>query len=282
MTTRSMTRLSAGAALVTGIGMLGVATALPAQAETTLTYTCSVTGPDGTTASQEVTVTMDTDAPTTVAPGETLTVSSVTAAITLPAGEGTTDEDAEAVSMTFPVTAPVSTGGERVGEVAATLVSDSIRVIDGQVHGTLSSSETQTVDVPVEAAGMAFDVLAPQTLEGTLTVPYEGSPTDVPVSCTTDSTGVIDTVEVTSPEMDEEPDDAEDTAEDQDPGDATTPVADPPADEPAVPQVVQTDGLTPRMLPAEDHSVGYALGGLLLAGGGAATVLVVRRRAQEH
>ena len=46
--------------------------------------------------------------------------------------------------------------------------------------------------------------------------------------------------------------------------------------------VVQTDGLTPRMLPAEDHSVGYALGGLLLAGGGAATVLVVRRRAQEH
>lgn len=271
MTTRSKTRLSAGAALVTGIGMMGVATALPAQAATTLTYTCSVTGPDGTTASQDVAVTLDTDASTTVAPGETLTVSPVTAAITLPAGEGAADADTSQVSMTFPVTAPVSAGGEIIGNVTATLVSDSIRISDGQIHGSLSGSETRTVDVPVEAAGMTFDVLAPRTLEGTLTVPYEDTSLDVPVSCTTDSTGIIDTVEVTAPEMDEEPDDAEDTAEVHDP-----------AEEPAVPQVVQTDGLTPQMLPQEDHTAGYALGGLLLAGVGAGAVLVVRRRAEEH
>ncbi|NYF98807.1 DUF6801 domain-containing protein [Janibacter cremeus] len=45
MAKRLTSRLSAGAALVTGLGMMGIATAVPAQADvgTTLNYTCSVT-----------------------------------------------------------------------------------------------------------------------------------------------------------------------------------------------------------------------------------------------
>lgn len=44
MANRLKTRLSAGAALVTGLGMMGLATAVPAQAATSLQYSCTVDG----------------------------------------------------------------------------------------------------------------------------------------------------------------------------------------------------------------------------------------------
>ena len=44
MAKRLKTRLSAGAALATGIGMMGIATAAPAQADTDLVYTCEAPG----------------------------------------------------------------------------------------------------------------------------------------------------------------------------------------------------------------------------------------------
>lgn len=278
MAARLKTRLSAGAALVTGLGMMGVATALPAQAAATVTYTCTV---DGT--SQDIDVTFDTNAPGSVAPGETLTVDSVTGAATIPLADAPSPSDA--AEVTAPVTAPVTTGGRTTGTVDTTLSSEDITVGAGDVQVSLASHETQSIVVPVEAAGQTFEVLVPESFEATLSGFTEGGPITVPCSTTMTDT-VIDTVEVTSPEMDEGSDDAEDTSEVHDPADEQPPAAeapsDSPAEKPAVPQVVQTDGLTPRMLPQEDNTLGYALGGLLLAGAGAGTVLVARRRSTQH
>lgn len=285
MAARLKTRLSAGAALVTGIGMMGVATALPAQAATTVTYTCTVSLNGDPLAQGPVTVTMDTNAPETVAPGETLTVDSVTADITIPVeGINPAEVDGSDVYMTVPVNAPVRTSTGTPGTVSATLTSGDVQVDDGQVQTSLSSTDAQSIVVPVEAAGMSLEVLVPPTLDGTLSLPIDGAIMDTALTCeTTETDNVIDTVVVTSPEMDEEPDDAEDTTEGHDPANGEQPPAgDAPAEEPAVPQVVQTDGLTPQMLPQEDPTAQYALGGLLLAGAGAGTVLVARRRATQH
>ncbi|WP_338748588.1 hypothetical protein [Janibacter alittae] len=278
MAARLKTRLSAGAALVTGIGLMGVATALPAQAETTVSYTCTVPGPEVPT-SEDITVTFDTNAPATVAPGNTLSVDSVTGAATIPLlGASTPSEGAE---VTVPVTAPVRTGGTTIGTVDTTLTSEGFTVGESEVQVSMASHEARSIVVPVEAAGQTFEVLVPESFEATLSGFSQGGPVTVP--CSTDETDkVIDTVTVTSPEMAEEPDDAEDTAEIHDPADAQPPAGDVPADQPTVPQVVQTDGLTPQMLRQQDNTLGYALGGLLLAGAGAGTVLVVRRRSTQH
>ncbi|WP_435200295.1 hypothetical protein [Janibacter sp. GS2] len=73
--------------------------------------------------------------------------------------------------------------------------------------------------------------------------------------------------------------DTGDNAGDGETGDGPgAPVADETPAEPEVPQVVQTDGLTPAT-PQDDNTAALALGGLLLAGAGAGTVLVARRRA---
>lgn len=277
MAARLKTRLSAGAALVTGLGMMGVATALPAQAATTATYTCTIAGPDGST-SEDISVTFDTNAPETVAPGNTLTVDSVTGVATIPLAGATAPADG--ATVTAPVTAPVRTGGSIIGDVTTELTSEAITVDESGVQVSLASHEAQSIVVPVEAAGQTFEALVPESFAATLSGFADA---DITAQCRTEMTdGVIDTVVVTSPEMGEEPDDAEDTAEVHDPADEQTPAGDAPAEEPAVPQVVQTDGLTPQMLPREDPTLGYALGGLLLAGAGVGTVLVVRRRSAQH
>ena len=278
MPARLRTRISAGAALVTGLGALGVAAAMPAQAATTVTYTCTVEV-DGHTIPTEVQATIDTNAPDTVGPGETLTVDRVTADVTIPV-PGLTAEDADSgsVSLVVPVEAPVRSGADVRGTVGTTLTLESAQVSDGQVRATLASTDTHSVVVPVEAAGATVEVFVPPTLEGTLTVPGDEGP-NVAVSCsTTDTDNVIDAVVVTSPEMDEGPDDAEDTAENHAPGGDGT--AAPTA--PEVPAVVQTDGLTPAATGNGDHTAALALGGLALAGAGAGTVLVARRRAAQH
>ncbi|KRE37410.1 hypothetical protein ASG73_06935 [Janibacter sp. Soil728] len=69
MANRLKTRISAGAALVTGLGMMGLATAVPAQAAATMQYSCTTPlGP------QVLDVTLDTDAPETATTGEALTI----------------------------------------------------------------------------------------------------------------------------------------------------------------------------------------------------------------
>ncbi|WEV76737.1 hypothetical protein O9K63_08965 [Janibacter cremeus] len=277
MAARLKTRLSAGAALVTGLGMMGVATALPAHAAATATYTCTVEGPDGPV-EEDISVTFETNAPATVAPGNTVTVDSVTATATIPlAGASSPAEGAE---VTVPVTAPVTVDGEPIGTVDAELTSEAITVDATEVQVQLADHQSRSIEVPLEAAGRIFQVLVPESFDAT----FSGF-AEVPIiaSCETEeSAQVIDTVVVTSPEMEEEPEDAEDIAEVHEPADEQPPGGDASADEPAVPQVVQTDGLTPRMLPQEDDTLGYVLGGLLLAGAGAGTVLVARRRSTQH
>ncbi|WP_277452792.1 hypothetical protein [Janibacter sp. DB-40] len=278
MAARLKTRLSAGAALVTGLGMMGVATALPAHAETTVTYSCTVEGADAN-ATADVTVTFDTNAPATVAPGNTVTVDSVTATAAIPlAGASSPADGAE---VTVPVTAPVAVDGEPIGTVDATLTSEAITVDETGVQVQLADRQSRSVEVPVEAAGRTFQVLVPASFQAT----FDGFAQDpIIASCeTSEADQVIDTVVVTAPEMEEEPDDAEDTAEVHDPTDGEeAPTGDTSEEAPAVPQVVQTDGLTPQMLPEEDNTIAYALGGLLLAGAGAGTVLVARRRSTQH
>ncbi|WP_207233858.1 hypothetical protein [Janibacter limosus] len=69
MAKRLKTRLSAGAALVTGLGMMGLATAVPAHAAATMQYSCTTPlGP------QVLDVKLDTDAPETATTGEALTI----------------------------------------------------------------------------------------------------------------------------------------------------------------------------------------------------------------
>lgn len=283
MATRLMTRLSAGAALVTGLGMMGVATALPAHAETTVTYTCTVSVGDATFGEGPATVTFDTDAPSSVGPGDTLTVNSVTADVTIPVNDMTPDTNLQGSGMTFPVNAEVRTGDKVIGAVDATLTSTSITANEGEVRAHLADTQSRSIVVPVEAAGLTFEVLAPTSLEGVLRLPETSEVREATVNCTTEETNrVIDTVVVTSPEMDEKPDDAEDTAVVHDPVDqGQSPAGDAPAEPPAVPQVVQTDGLTPQMMPQDDDTAAFALGGLLLAGAGAGTVLVARRRGSQ-
>ena len=69
MAKRLTARLSAGAALVTGLGLAGIAVSVPAQAATTLNYSC--TTPIGP---QTLAVTLDTDAPETTTVGTDLSV----------------------------------------------------------------------------------------------------------------------------------------------------------------------------------------------------------------
>ena len=76
-------KLSAGAAVVTGLGMVGIATATPAQAEVsgTLEYQCSV--PDqGQEFEDPWTVALTIDIPDQVEPGESIPAGSITADVT--------------------------------------------------------------------------------------------------------------------------------------------------------------------------------------------------------
>ena len=69
MAKRLTARLSAGAALVTGLGLAGIAVSVPAQAATTLNYSCTTPlGP------QTLAVALDTDAPETTSVGTDLSV----------------------------------------------------------------------------------------------------------------------------------------------------------------------------------------------------------------
>lgn len=277
MAARLKTRLGAGAALVTGLGMMGVATALPAQAETTAAYECTVSGPGGTV-TEDISVTFDTNAPETVAPGNTATVDSVTATAAIPLAGA--PSPADAAEVVVPATAPVTVDGEPFGTVDARLTSEAITVNATEVQVQLADRQARSIEVPVEAAGRIFQVLVPESFEATFTG-FAEQP--ITAQCSTEMTDqVIDTVVVTAPEMDEEPDDAEDTAEVHDPADEQPPAGDAPAEQPAVPEVVQTDGLTPQMVTQEENTLGYALGGLLLAGAGAGTVLVARRRSAQR
>ncbi|MGO1166141.1 MAG: DUF6801 domain-containing protein, partial [Janibacter sp.] len=83
MAKRLTTRLSAGAALVTGLGMVGIAAAAPANAEVTgtLEYTCSV--PDqGRTFTDPWTVDLTMDIPDQVEPGAEIPAGAITADVT--------------------------------------------------------------------------------------------------------------------------------------------------------------------------------------------------------
>lgn len=111
MTKRSTTRLSAGAALITGIGMMGIVTAVPAQAATSLQYECST--PD---ASQTFDFTLDTAAPETATVGDEVTITpSGTVTLGSELTEALRTEGAEYLEGTLPgVEATISNGTDSV------------------------------------------------------------------------------------------------------------------------------------------------------------------------
>lgn len=313
MAQRLTSRLSAGAALVTGLGMAGIATAVPAQAATELVYTCTTAIGD-----KPLTVAIDTDAPETVAAGETLSVSSISGTVTLPSDVSNAVAGflgAEYMEGTTPVTTSVTSGGETVGEVSTTLLTERTHIFTAgegwaqegidpanpQVWLPLASSEVQSIQVPAEAIGSTFELQAPETFTSAFTgTKADGSTFELDVPCTYESGNkVIDAVSVvetteepTEPEPEPEPTAPEPTepaptepapTEPTEPTDPqpTTPAPAGPA-EPEVPEVVQTDGLTQAGQTGDEQPVAFALGGLLLAGAGAGTVLVARRRASQH
>ena len=86
MAKRLKTRLSAGAALVTGLGMMGLATAVPAQAATiTQSYDCTYSALNigEVSGNPAVTVELTADIPATAEVGDSIS-SDVSAKVTIP------------------------------------------------------------------------------------------------------------------------------------------------------------------------------------------------------
>ena len=305
-------RLCAGAALVTGLGMAGIATAAPAQAATIdLEYTCTYTvlnvgEIDGDNA---VDVQLDVALPETSQVGDEIDPD-VTATVTIP------DSRRDALYSLLSVRSIDGPGEEEAAAEDGGLNASSAR---NEAQFSLSDgTEAQAGSIPLEipmtevpdagdlevtATGVADAVTLEQAGTYTLTAgDFQGYirgyndngdyTTNVTLDCTLASTdATVGTVTVeeasgpTGPEPTEEP--TEPTEEPTEP--AEEPTEEAPAEEPTedagqpeVPAVVQTDGLTPAAMTRGDDTAALALGGLALAGAGAGTVLVVRRRAAQH
>lgn len=168
MATRLKTRLSAGAALVTGLGMIGLATAVPAQAAATMQYSCTTPlGP------QVLDVTLDTDAPGTATTEDELTIKP-SGTVTLNANISNAMVGAlkwDDVSASIPgVTATISNGTDSADittdlSIPRTTIGDSGSFIDGNSTPELPISGTaQTTTI---AAPGTYTVSAPSTFNAT-------------------------------------------------------------------------------------------------------------------
>lgn len=282
---RLKTNLSTGAALVAGFGMLGLASATPAQAEVagSLDYTCSEKGQNiDFTDPWKVDLTLDI--PDKVEQGETIPAGAVTAKVTPGAdatqtmqglnvktlkGTGATTytlgESGEARDITLEVP---QTDVPATGEVSVTATGKS----------TEETAPNEDVNLPITAGDFTADL---ENQDGFV----------FKIECTAPADATVGNVAVGAAEPPvEEPGDGT-----EEPGDGTeddtgsTEEPSTPADEgsddagtgdagdPEVPGVVQTDGVQ------ESSTSPLALGGgLLLAGAGAGLVISARRKASQH
>lgn len=306
MAKRLKTRLSAGAALVTGIGMMGLATAVPAQAATvTQDYTCSfdVLNVGVTYDAAPVQVELTADVPATVEQGTEIS-SAVTAKVTIQ------DEQRDALYGLLGVRAV--DGPDAAGAAAEDggLNSKNARNQANFTlsNGTDSAEGTIPLEVPVtvvpdagELVVSATGAVAPIKADGvgTYTVDagdfqayirgYEnadgtGYKTNITMDCTNVSTDTaITTVEVTEASSEPTDPDPSGTATDEptDPGttppepSATVGDGDDGASDPETPGVVQTDDAS---VLSGGNNAALLLGGVLLAGAGAGAVTIARRR----
>lgn len=287
--TNFTTRASAGAALVTGLGLMGVATAAPASAKVTgsLEYTCQEVG-QNIQFTDPWTVDLTLDVPEAVEQGETIPAGGITATVT-PGADATQTMQGLGVTSLEGTAETTYTFGE--GGTARD-VALTVPKTDVPATGTVSVDATGE---STEETAPAEDVNVPITA-GDFTAQLENQDGFVfQIECTAPEDATVGTVAVGDAEPPaEEP---EEPAEPEEPSD---PPADdteePPADdtgagddagagsgdaaEPEVPGVVQTDGVANGS--ALTSPTAIALGGLLLAGAGASTVVVARRKAAQH
>lgn len=297
---RLKTNLSTGAALVAGFGMLGLASATPAQAEVagSLNYTCSEKG-QNIDFKDPWKVDLALDIPDKVEQGETIPAGAVTAKVTPGAdatatmqglnvktlkGTGKTTytlgESGEARDITLEVP---QTDVPATGEVSVTATGKS----------TEETAPNEDVNLPITAGNFTADL---ENQDGFI----------FKIECTAPTDATVGNVAVGAAEPPaEEPgggteEPGDDTGSTDDPSapteDPSAPAEDPsaPADEgtddagsgdagagdsgdPEVPGVVQTDGVQ------DSSTAPLALGGgLLLAGAGAGLVISTRRKASQH
>lgn len=203
MATRLTARLSAGAALVTGLGLAGIAVSVPAQAATTLNYSC--TTPIG---AQTLAVTLDTDAPETTTVGTALSVTpSGTVTLNSALANGMAGAlQWEDVRAEMPdVEATLSDGTE-----SATFTTDlsiaRTKIFDGDNGGW---TQDDTPDLPVSGDAIAvtpevagtYTISAPDTFTATFhgynAAGEAGTLSPIDSTCTyVDGDQVIDTVTV--------------------------------------------------------------------------------------
>lgn len=199
MAKRLTTRLSAGAALVTGLGMVGIATAVPAHAETSLQYTCTTAG---ASESQTLDFTLDAGDVDTAAVGDEVTFTpSGSVSLTAETVTALTDAGVEFVEGSLPaVGATVSDGTESLD--VPTDLSIPRTQIQGEATVLALNGTAQTVDA---ARVGEYTINAPDSFTANMTG-YATSDADAPelgalsLDCTyVDGSGsqIIDTVTVT-------------------------------------------------------------------------------------
>lgn len=158
MAKRLTTRLSAGAALVTGLGMIGLAAAVPAHADTDLVYSCTTPiGPQSFDISLSAT---DTDTATV---GDTVTL---TPSGTLTLNEGVSNAMAGALGWHYvegdvdDIEATVSNGSDQAP------VTTDLSITRTHIWTGTSWVQDSTPDLPITGTG--GEVVADQA--GTYTV----------------------------------------------------------------------------------------------------------------
>ncbi|UTT65588.1 hypothetical protein NMQ01_12890 [Janibacter sp. CX7] len=283
------TRASAGAALVTGLGMIGIAAATPASAEVTgsLDYSCKEVG-QNITFTDPWTVDLTLDVPETVEQGETIPAGAIKATVT-PGADATQTMQGLGVKTLEGTAATTYTFGEggEARDVALTVPKTDVPAtgtvsVDATGESTEETAPAEDVNVPITAGDFTAE-LANQ--DGFI----------FKIECTAPEDATVGTVAVGDAEPPaEEPEPPADGGDDpatDDPatddgagsGDAPAddapaeePAGDAPAGEPEVPGVVQTDDA----VQSATSPTAIALGGLLLAAAGASTVVVARRRTQ--
>ncbi|WP_434967642.1 DUF6801 domain-containing protein [Janibacter indicus] len=301
--TNFTTRASAGAALVTGLGLMGVATAAPASAEVTgsLEYTCEEVG-QNIQFTDPWTVDLTLDVPEAVEQGETIPAGAVTATVTPGADATETMQGLGVTSLegTAETTYTFGEGGT-ARDVALTVPKTDVPAtgtvsVDATGESTEETAPAEDVNVPITAGDFTAQL---ENQDGFI----------FQIECTAPEDATVGTVAVGDAEPPaEEPEEPAEPEEPSDPPAEPEEPSDPPADdteeppaddtgsgddagddagagsgdagEPEVPGVVQTDGVTAGS--ALTSPTAIALGGLLLAGAGASTVVVVRRKAAQH
>ena len=146
MAHRTRRRLSAGAAATLGLGLAGLGLAAPANAATTLTYTCEVP----IIGAQDFQVSMDTDAPDSGSVGETVEAN-VTGSVTL---NDTTVNAMTGLLGWRKASGTTTTSDDLVLTTPLTVVSDGSTVnaelpfTGGPVPVALEAEGEQTIDAP--------------------------------------------------------------------------------------------------------------------------------------